>query len=93
MRLFTHHFLMLLLVITQVSLWGQQVDPVAAVVIDGIQQRHVITAQATEQTLTINNLIPGESYSFNVPEDPSLPGCLPSVSSQDSRLVVISYDP
>ncbi|MCC6413422.1 MAG: choice-of-anchor L domain-containing protein, partial [Saprospiraceae bacterium] len=93
MRLFTHHFLILLLVITQVSLWGQQVDPVAAVVIDGVQQRHVITALSTNQVLTINNLIPGETYSFNVPEDPSLPGCLPSVSSEDAKLVVKSYDP
>lgn len=93
MRLFTQYFLMLLLVITQVSLWGQQVEPAATVVIDGVQQRHVITALTTEQVLTINNLIPGETYHFTIPEDPSLPGCIPSVAVKNAKIDVKSYDP
>lgn len=84
---------MLLLVITQVSLWGQQADSVVAVVIDGVQQRHVISAQATDQALTINNLIPGETYSLIVAEDPSLAGCMPSISTEDPAIAVQSYDP
>lgn len=51
------------------------------VVIDGYLQRHVISANTAQQVLQIENLIPGETYAFTVPTDPSLDACQPSVAA------------
>lgn len=64
----------------------------APVVLDGHQQRHVISALSTSQVLTFENLIPGETYSLNVPEDPALNGCMPDVAATDAEAKVLGYD-
>jgi hypothetical protein len=51
-------------------------------VLDGHLQRHVVTAQSASQTLIFENLLPGETYSLNVPDDPAQAGCLPEIVAE-----------
>lgn len=96
MRVFTPRRLFLLYTCCLVSsvtsvLQGQATND-AAIVLDGHLQRHVITAQSNSQVLTFNNLIPGETFSLIVPEDPALNGCIPDVAAEDTSTKVLGYD-
>ncbi|MBK7937236.1 MAG: choice-of-anchor L domain-containing protein [Lewinellaceae bacterium] len=95
MRVFTPRrlfFFTCFLAFSVSSVLQGQVASDAPIVLDGHFQRHVISAQSTSQVLTFNNLIPGETYSLIVPEDPTLNGCMPSLSAEDADVKILGYD-
>ncbi|MBV6439838.1 MAG: hypothetical protein DYG98_22130 [Haliscomenobacteraceae bacterium CHB4] len=96
MRVFTpRHFSPLivwcLILAAASALQGQVTIPTPAV-LDGHLQRHVITAESANHILTFENLIPGETYSLIVPDDPTLAGCMPGIMAQDPDANVLDYD-
>lgn len=73
------------------ALFGQTADN-SSIVLDGHLQRHVISAQSASQLLTFESLIPGETYSLIVPDDPALSGCMPEIAAEDPETKVLGYD-
>jgi hypothetical protein len=75
-------------------LWGQVLadDSTTPIVVDGHQQRHVITAKTANQVLRIEQLIVGETYSLIVPADPALGACRPVPKSANPKTTVVRYD-
>ncbi|MBK9335162.1 MAG: choice-of-anchor L domain-containing protein [Lewinellaceae bacterium] len=61
-------------------------DASEPVVLNGHEQRHVITASAPRQTVLINQLIAGETYALIVPADPALGTCQPVPQPSDSQI-------
>lgn len=97
MRVFTpRHFSLCVVwgLFLTVSFAVQAQTPVATppIVLDGHLQRHVISALSADQVLTFENLIIGETYSFTVPEDPALNGCIPGLKAESQEAQVLGYD-
>ncbi len=95
MRVFTPRRLFCItwcLTIAAISAVKGQVSDVSPILLDGHLQRHVISAQSASQFITFNNLIKGETYSLIVPDDPTLNGCMPSISAGDQATKVLDYD-
>lgn len=97
MRVFTPRrlspFFIWSLMLTSLPVLLGQTSNTSPVVLDGRLQRHVVTAQSANTTLTFENLIVGETYSLNVPEDPALLNCLPEVAAENGDIKILSYDP
>ena len=60
--------------------------------LDGHLRRQVISAMSAQQVLRINNLIPGETYTLIVPDDPALGLCRPDVQALQGKSQVKRYD-
>lgn len=86
------HFITWCLVLAAVSALQGQSANTSAIVLDGHLQRHVISAQSASQVLVFEQLIPGETYSLVVPDDPTLNGCMPKISAEDAEVKVLHYD-
>jgi hypothetical protein len=82
---------LLLVFATAFPILGQS-DASTPVVVDGHQQRHVITATSTQQVLRIEQLVAGETYSLIIPIDPALGTCQPKISPSDTQAEVLRYD-
>ncbi|MEQ1744747.1 MAG: choice-of-anchor L domain-containing protein [Saprospiraceae bacterium] len=64
--------------------------PATPIILDGHQQRHVVTATTQEQLLRIEQLVSGETYSLVVPDDPALGACRPELKAEGAE--VLQYD-
>jgi len=70
-----------------------QITSPITMVLDGKQQRHVVSAFQETQQLRFENLLPTQTYTLVVPGgDPALGTCRPSVSSNDPNIQVLGYD-
>ncbi|MCS6930404.1 MAG: choice-of-anchor L domain-containing protein [Saprospiraceae bacterium] len=62
------------------------------ITLNGRDQRHVIWPKQPKQRIRIEQLIPGETYSFVVPQDPAFGTCQPTLRVADPTTPVLGYD-
>jgi len=71
---------------------AQNTNPTTPLVLDGHQQRHVITAYSASQVVIFEQLLKGQTYALVVPNDPAMGACQPAVSAIDPALNVLGWE-
>jgi gliding motility-associated-like protein len=97
MRLFTPIvcFVWCLLLAATTTLHGQVFNTPdnPPIVVDGHLQRHLITPGSEHSFLTVQNLLPGQTYSLIAPPgDIPFGNCMPDIAALDPEAKVLGYD-
>ncbi|HND86787.1 MAG TPA: choice-of-anchor L domain-containing protein, partial [Saprospiraceae bacterium] len=91
----THTLLLMTCCLLFLPLWAQaQNSPATAstLQLDGHLQRHVVGADANTLHIVFSNMLPSQTYTLVVPDDPALKLCMPTLSSTDPGVKVLGYD-
>ncbi len=91
MRLYTNTILLVCALLCICSIQGIYAQNAPPLVLDGHNPRHQFAATASQQILTFENLIPGETYTLVV-SNLEKGTCLPEISAVDPTATVLGYN-